>query len=284
MTRSAAACLASSKHRKGVAGQASAWHGVYTNRMDTWWLTRLSLAITVGVCLYAQACDSSSNSTAEPSKVNTQTSSVIETGVCRGFDHEHPEQLLSCNKITQPLYWLGERFAVPGFPDVELRTSYTKYSEQPITSKTQVFMGYRARSSPERFDLNEWYRPTWNEYAGQYVAYDPQKGPLLSDGRYTDAPVNWWQHPCVEEEVYQAQNGGEVHLYRAHLDSLIRIPSLGPEEVASCLSRPAVIVNARVYFEKTVIEMDFATEPGKQYDSEATVRQVADALRPYDAQ
>ncbi len=246
--------------------------------MRAWWPTRLSVAVAVGVCLFAQACDSSSNSTAEPSKVNTQTSSVIETGVCHD-DQEHPENLLTCDKITQPLYWLGKRFSLPGLPDVVLSSSYTLWDEQPITPKTHVFLRYAVEGTRIRngFDLYEWYRPAWNDYVAQFTGYDASTVP-------EGGPVNWWQHPCVEEETYQAGNGAEVHLFRAHLDSLLTILPMSPAEISTCLSKPVQIVNAHVYFKDTVIQLEAAREAGEQYGSEETVRFIAESLRPYEAQ
>jgi hypothetical protein len=227
-------------------------------------------SIFLMLILLAAACGGGSG---KPAGTSNGRDPCISPGQLGGAT---PEDLLTCDNFTQPLYWLGEELGLPGLPDVQLNGSYTEYDEQPISALTHVVLDYGPRQTGE-ISLTEWYRLTWGDYVAKFTGYDPSTVP-------PNGPVNWWQHPCVEEETYGAGNGAEVHLFRAHLDSLIYILPMSPEEVASCRLRPVGVVGAHIYFDKTVIELDFSTEAGNPYNNEDVVRYVAAALRPYKSQ
>lgn len=195
-------------------------------------------------------------------------------------DAPDPELLLSCPRFWQPFYWLGEELEVPGRVSLALVSSYIDDGEEPISDRTRLVLGYGPKGQRPGGDalwLFLWFRPAWEDYVGQFTGYDPATVPA-------EGPVNWWQHPCVEAEVYQADNGAKVHLFRAHLDSLIYILPMSPEEVATCRSRPVGVTGAHIYFDRTVIQLEFSTQAGNLYDNEETVRYLAASLRPYRSQ
>lgn len=159
-----------------------------------------------------------------------------------------PEEILRCTTFTQRAYWLGKRLSVRNAPDLFFVSSWTEPDEQPITLSTRLVPVYRSEpTGPTGLYLIEWARPAWSTRIGQFTGYAASTVP-------GGGPVNWWQHPCVEKEVYRAANGAEVHLFKAHLVSLIYIYPKTAQEVARCLREPVGAVGAHVYFERTVIE------------------------------
>jgi hypothetical protein len=210
--------------------------------------------------------------------LSTATVSSFGQGSCRSPGRgggATPENLLSCKQLAQPPYWLGGVLKVPGLPDVELNGSYTTNDERPISALTNLVLDYGPGQVP-KITLTEWNRATWQDSVSRFTSYDPATVPI-------GGPVNWWQHPCVEEDLYRANNGAEVHLFRAHLDSIIRILPMSPAEVAACRSKPVGVIGGHVYFDKTVVQLEVGTEPGNEYDAEETVRYLASSLRPYQA-
>ncbi len=225
--------------------------------------------IAVLVSLLAAACADGSSEAPLPYRV------VHDPCKSEGrLDGATPEDLLSdCAEFSQPLYWLGQELRVPGLPVVRLSSSYTGPDEQPTTPRTYVVLGYGPeRSTP--IEVKEWYKPTWEEYTAQFTGYDPSTVPETG-------PVNWWQHPCVEEEIYRAGNGGAVHLFRAHLEDVMTILPMSRDEVANCLTRPSGVIGAHVHFDETVIELYVGLEGGSPYGTEEAVRHLVESLHPY---
>jgi len=239
----------------------------------------------------------------------TQTS---ETAIDPCVQSDDRELLLRCEQFSQQAYWLGRQLPIPDADDLVFMSSYIDDGDEPISPRARLAIIYgpkdAAQPRAEAIYLFEWYRPTWEDYVAQFKGYDPSTVP-------PGGPANWWQHPCVEEEVYKA-NGAEIHLFKAHLGSLIYIAPMTAEEVAQCLDRPVGAVGAHVYFEDTVVEFEVqdqvapaelarptAVAPGATpsaepkpppfptlvlkakhpYNDEAIVRHIAASLRPYEA-
>jgi hypothetical protein len=249
--------------------------------MGAWRLTRRMskgaacalVLLVVATALLLQACGGSG----KPAANSSEQDPCISPGQLGGAT---PEDLLTCDKFTQPLYWLGRVLQVPGLPEIKLSSSYTTNDERPITSDTRLALEYApdpTRPAIRAVATFEWGRPAWEAHVASFTGYDYTTVPA-------QGPVNWWQHPCVEEEVYHAANGAEVHLFRSHLTDLIRILPMTADEVAHCLSQPVSLINAHVYFERTVVQMDVALQQGNPYDSEENVRYLVDSLRPYSTQ
>ncbi|MCH8989459.1 MAG: hypothetical protein IIA92_11720 [Chloroflexi bacterium] len=221
------------------------------------------------------------------------------------------KELLSCGRFSQRVYWLGERLETTGSPDLELDGAWINYGndDDVITEDSRLTVVY---ASPKNTDggtsvyLEQWSRPAWDEYLTQFSGFDP--GTFLSSG-----PVNWWQHPCVEEEVYTEANGAEVHLFKAHLLSLVFIYPMTEEQISRCRDEPVRAVGAHVYFEDTVVEFSVEDSvslggppatvsplgPGSRrpdrppypelvvkdrnpYNNVETVRLIAASLKPYE--
>lgn len=240
----------------------------------------------------------------------TPTSGAI-TDPC--IETDDPELLLRCEQFSQRAYWLGRELAIPGADDLVFISSYIDDGDEPISPLTRLAIVYGPKGAahpwPGATYLFQWYRPTWEEFVAQFKGYDRSTVPAAG-------PVNWWQHPCVEEEVYKAANGAEIHLFKAHLVSLIYILPMTTEEVAQCLDRPVGAFGAHVYFEETVVEFSVQDDIGpagppvapvplvpgatpstertalplptlvlrgeNPYNDEAIVRHIAASLRPYE--
>jgi len=225
---------------------------------------------------------------------------------------DDPELLLRCEQFSQRVYWLGQELAIPDADDLVFISSYIDDGDEPISPHTRLAIVYGQKSAPGYLPgeiyLFLWYRPTWEEFVAQFEGYDPSTVPA-------GGPINWWQHPCVEEEVYKGANGADIHLFRAHLDSLIYIPPMTADEIAQCLGRPVGALGAHVYFEDTVVQFEVQDHvaPGElatpvpvipgttpstgrtpppfptlvlkakhPYNDEAIVRHIAASLRPYE--
>ena len=218
-----------------------------------------------------------------------------------------PQRLLGCGRFSQTVYWLGQRLAVEGAPDLVLFNSSRSDGEGPISPSTRLVTNYREADSGapgSGVELHQWHRPAWEEYIGQFTGYDPANLP-------PGGAENWWQHPCVEREVYRSDNGATVHLFEAHLVSLIYLFPMTPEQVAGCLGEPVGAVGAHVYFEDTVVAFSIAhqvipsslqgpvvVEPDATaappsypalilrqenvYNGVSIARQIADSLRQYE--
>jgi hypothetical protein len=235
---------------------------------------------------------------------------TFETVTDPCVETDDPELLLRCEQFSQRAYWLGRELAIPDADDLVFMSSYIDDGDEPICPHTRLAIVYGRKGAahpwPEALLLLEWYRLTWEESVTQSKGYDPSM---------TQVPANWWQHPCVEEEVYKTANGAEIHLFKAHLVSLIYIPPMAAEEVAQCLDRPIGAVGAHVYFKDTVVEFEVqdqvvpaaratpaavisGTTPSTEltplafptlvlrakhpYNDEAIVRHIAASLRPYE--
>ena len=155
---------------------------------------------------------------------------------------DDPRGNLERDRFSQRVYWLGERLAIPASPALEFNGSYIdyRYGSETINEDSGLIITYNSLS------LEQWYRPEWEECLQQFTGYDPK---IV----YPGGPINWWQHPCIEEEVYQEANGAEVHLFKAHLPSLIYIYPMNTAEVNQCLNEPVGAFGAHVYFESTVV-------------------------------
>lgn len=221
---------------------------------------------------------------------------------------QDPELLLACQEFSQQAYWLGPELTISDADDLVLISSYVDDGDEPISSDTRLVVVYGSQSALERVYLSEWHRPAWETFLSGFTGYDPSVVPEAG-------PINWWQHPCVDEEVYTAANGAEVHLFRAHLASLIYIPAMTAEEVSECLDSPVGALGAHVYLGTTVIEFSVQDQIGPDeppeepvpiapgttpppppspsspptlviraenpYNDEAIVRRIAEALRPF---
>ena len=224
------------------------------------------------------------------------------------------KELLSCGRFSQRVYWLGDRLETTGAPSLELDGAWVSYGndDDVITEDsrlTVVYRGQKTTGGRGSIYLEQWSRPAWEKYVARFTGYDP--GTVPAGG-----PVNWWQHPCVEEEIYDEANGAEVRLFKAHLPSLTLIYPMTEEQVSQCLNEPIGAVGAHVYFEETVIEFSVqdsvgptrppatvqvlapgATPPVYElkppypelvlnsrnpYNDVATVRLIAASLKPYD--
>ena len=268
----------------------------------------LALAALAAGSLLVAACGGGDQGPPSTMMSPTPTSEGATDPCIRSGD---PELLLQCERFSQRAYWLGRELAIPGVDDLVFISSYIDDGDQPISSRTRLALIYGPKHSAtqraEAIYLYEWYRPTWEDHVAQFKGYDPSTVPA-------GGPVNWWQHPCVEEEVYK-ENGAEIHLFKAHLASLIYIPPMTAEEVAQCLDRPVGAVGAHVYFEDTVVEFEVqdnvapaelarpapvapGTTPSAEstpppfptlvlqakhpYNDETIVRRIAASLRPYE--
>ncbi len=190
--------------------------------------------------LYAPSKDGTSGSTPA---VNCAGAMMVSSS--RGLD---PEAVLQCETFSQRVYWLGKQLAPPNVSDLFFASVWTAPDERPIGPDTRLVLVYASDPSrPLGLEITEWERSAWQKFVSQFTGYDPTSVPA-------QGPINWWQHPCVEEEVLRPANGAEVHLYKAHLVSLIYLYPKTPDEVARCLSEPVGALGAHVYFEKTVIE------------------------------
>lgn len=225
---------------------------------------------------------------------------------------QDPELLLACQEFSQQAYWLGPELTISDADDLVLISSYVDDGDEPISPGTRLVVAYEPASEADQFTwpiyLTEWHRPAWDTFTSQFTGYDPSTVP-------PQGPINWWQHPCVEEQTYTAANGAEVHLFKAHLMSLNLILPMTSEEVSLCLKRPIGAFGAHIYFERTVVEFSVqndvrpteleqpvpvgpgATPPGQYtpaplptfvlrddnpYNDEAVVRRVIAALQPYE--
>ena len=223
------------------------------------------------------------------------------------------KERLNCGRLAHRVYWLGERLEITGSPDLEFDGTWINFgnNDDLITEDSRLTVVY---ASPKNTDggttvyLEQWSRPAWDDFMAQFSGYDP--GTVPASG-----PVNWWQHPCVEEEVFTAANGAEVHLFKAHLPSLIYIYPMTEAQVSQCLNEPIGAVGAHVYFGETVIEFSvqdsvspagapatpYALAPGatprveapktypvlvlrsrNPYNNMETVRSIAASLTPYE--
>ena len=223
------------------------------------------------------------------------------------------KELLGCGRLAHRVYWLGDRLEITGSPDLELDGTWINFgnNDDLITEDSRLMVVY---ANPKNTDggtsvyIEQWSRPAWDDFLAQFSGYDPGTLP-------TSGPVDWWQHPCVEEEVYTAANGAEVHIFKAHLPSLIYIYPMTQEQVSQCLNGPIGAVGAHVYFEETVIEFSvedsvspagppatpYALAPGaaprvdapktypelvirdrNPYNDVGTVRLIAASFKPYE--
>ena len=262
---------------------------------------KLALPLSIAlVAVLAAACSG------EPSGVPRADAPAPTIDPC--IPGEDPELLLQCDEFSQERYWLGPELEVPGGDALILASSYVDDGDEPISSDTRLVLVYGPRSSLEEIYLSEWHRPAWETFLAGFTGYDPSTVPV-------EGPINWWQHPCVDEQVYIAANGAEVHLFRAHLASLIFIPAMTAEEVSACLDGPVGALGAHVYFDTTVIEFSVQDQIGPDgppeepvpiapgttppapptpspprplvlraenpYNDEAIVRHIVEALRPF---
>jgi hypothetical protein len=270
------------------------------------------LGVLVAAVFAAALLAGCSDGEETPPSATVSATQTSETATDPCIETDDPELLLQCNQFSQRAYWLGRELAIPGADDLAFDSSYIDDGDEPISPRTRLAIVYGPKGAPHpggaAIYLFEWYRPTWEEFVAQFKGYDPSTIP-------PGGPVNWWQHPCVEEEVYETANGAEVHLFKAHLVSLIRIPSMTADEVAQCLDRPVGAVGAHVYFKDTVVQFEVQDEVvpaelatpapvgpeattstesvplpfptlvllGKHpYNDEAIVRHIAASLRPYE--
>ena len=223
------------------------------------------------------------------------------------------KERLNCDRLAHRVYWLGERLETTGSLDLELDGAWINYGNEDdsITEDSRLTVVYaspKTGGGKNSIYLEQWTRLAWEEYVEQFSGYDAGTSPA-------SGPVNWWQHPCVEEEVYYEANGAEVHLFKAHLLSLIYIYPMTQEEVSQCLKATFGAVGAHVYFEETVIEFSvqdsvspagapatpYALAPGatprveatktypvlvlrsrNPYNNMETVRSIAASLTPYE--
>lgn len=214
------------------------------------------------------------------------------------------KERLGCDRLPLRVYWLGDRLETPGAPDLELDGGSINYGNEDdaITEDSRLMTVYGGES--DSIYLEQWSRKQWEEYLAQFSGFD--SGTFMSRGR-----GNWWDHPCVEEEVYNEANGAEVHIFKAHLLSLVFIYPMTEAELAQCRDEPVSAVGAHVYFEDTVVEFSVqdsvspggppatVSPPGSRrpdlppypelvlrgrnpYNNVETVRLIAAALKPYE--
>ena len=145
-------------------------------------------------------------------RIPTPEETIIQTTVYDYFDYNAPVHIslppvdpcnrstgpgrwLDCHRLSQRVYWLGERLGVSDAPDLALDGAWINYTDESRTIKkdsrlTIVYAGENPSSDPGSVYLEQWYRPAWEEYLSGFAGYDPE---LVPQG----GPVNWWQHPCV---------------------------------------------------------------------------------------